>query len=113
MTALPNILLSYGTEMTQEYRRKRIQMGDSYSVRARDGVNAEPQQWRLTWENVTHAQAEQLRLFFKALGGVDIVDWKPFNQDATLKWTATGFQSAPSTFGKSTCSVTLTQEFDL
>jgi phage-related protein len=113
MAELPLIELSYGIEMAQDYRRKRIQMGDGYSVRARDGLNSSPQQWRLTWDNVRNAQAEILRTFFEGLGGVDIIEWTPFNQAVQLKWTATGFTSQPTTFMRSTCSVTLTQEFDL
>lgn len=113
MVALPNILLGYGTQMTQDYRRKRIQMGDGYSVRARDGLNSTPQQWQFTWDNIPKEDAEDLRVFFEELGGVDLIEWTPLDQDTELKWTATGFQMQPSSFGKRTCSVTLTQEFDL
>jgi phage-related protein len=113
MVALPAIELGYGTQMSQDYRRKRIQMGDGYSVRAKDGLNNAPQQWSFTWDNIPNVQAEQLRVFFEELAGVDIIEWTPFNQQQELKWTATNFQSQPTTFMKSTCSVTLTQEFDL
>lgn len=113
MLAIPLIELSYGTNMTQEYRRKRIQFGDAYSQRARDGLNSTPQQWSLNWDNIRNPQAEILRTFFEGLAGVDLVEWRPLNQPLSLKWTATGFQSQPTTFGRSTCSVTLTQEFDL
>jgi phage-related protein len=113
MAALPAIELGYGTQMSQDYRRKRIQMGDGYSVRSRDGLNAAPQQWSFTWDNIPKVQAEELRVFFEELGGVDIIEWTPLDQDTELKFTATNFQSQPTTFGKRTCSVTLTQEFDL
>ncbi len=111
LPALP--LLSYGTDMTQEYRRKRLTMGDGYSVRALDGLNAKVQRWKLTWNDVANADAEMLRLFFEDLAGVGLVRWTPFNQPSQLLWTAEGFNSAPSSFGKSTCTVNLTQEFDL
>lgn len=113
MVAIPLIELSYGTQLTQDYRRKRISFGDGYTQRARDGLNSTPQQWSLTWDNIRNAQAELLRVFFQDLAGVDVIEWTPLNQPAELKWTATGFQSQPSSFGRSTCSVTLTQEFDL
>ncbi len=113
MVALPNIDQSYGTQMDQDYRRKRIQMGDGYSVRARDGINAEPQQWQVVWDNVSKEDAEDLRVFFEDLGGVDLIEWTPHGQLVELKWSATAFRSGPSTWGKATCSVTLTQEFDL
>lgn len=113
MVALPNIELGYGTQMSQDFRRKRIQMGDGYSVRARDGLNAAPQVWSFTWDNIRNADAEALRVFFEQLGGVDLIEWMPHNQDTVLKFTATGFQSQPTSFMRSTCSITLTQEFDL
>ncbi len=113
MPRLPQIRLSYGTELTQEYRRKKISMGDGYSVRAQDGLNAAPQRWKLIWENIPNADAEMLRQFFKELGGVDLIRWQPIDQPEALLWTAGGFSSQPSTFGKRNCSVTLEQEFDL
>ncbi len=114
MPRLPQLpLLSYGTEMTQEYRRKRMQMGDGYSVRARDGLNSKPQMWKLVWQDVYNEDAEMLREFFADLGGVDLLRWQPFNQPKSLIWSTAGFVSTPSSFGKSNCSVSLTQEFDL
>lgn len=113
MAALPAIDLGYGTQMGQDYRRKRITFGDGYTQRSRDGLNSAPQQWKFTWDNIPNADAETLRQFFEGLGGVDLVEWTPLGQGTELKWTATGFESQPSSFGKSTCSVTLTQEFDL
>jgi phage-related protein len=113
MVALPAIEPSYGTQMAQDYRRKRIQMGDGYSVRARDGINSAAQQWTLTWQQIRNTDVETLRLFFEGLGGVDLIEWKPYNQLATLKWTASNFQMQPTGYNHSTCSITLTQEFDL
>jgi phage-related protein len=113
MVALPDIELGYGTQMAQDFRRKRISFGDGYSQRARDGLNNAPQVWTFTYDNIPDQQAEQLRLFFEALGGVDVIEWKPLGQATVLKWTATNFQSQPSSWRKKTCSVTLTQEFDL
>lgn len=113
MVALPSIDKSYGTQMQQSYRRKRIELGDGYSVRALEGLNAKPQVWKIIYDNVTKEEAEELRVFFETLGGVDLIEWQPYNQPDELKWTATDFQSQPSTWQKLSCSVVLTQEFDL
>lgn len=112
MVALPNIELSYGTDMSMDVRVKRVDFGDGYSQRSLDGLNAVRQQWRLVWERIPDAQAEELRLFFKSLGA-GVVDWTPFNQPLPLKWSASGFTSKPVAYIISTASVTLTQEFDL
>lgn len=113
MVALPSIEKSYGTQMQQSYRRKRIQLGDGYSVRAVDGINSTPQAWKIMYDNVSKEEGEELRLFFEALKGVDIIEWQPYGQPDVLKWTADGFTSQPSTFQKVNCTITLTQEFDL
>ena len=113
MTALPDIDLSYGTDMSSSYRVKRVDFGDCYSQRARDGFNTIRQQWRLVWERIPDAQAEQLRQFFNDLAGVGVIEWTPYNQPDELKWTAADFTSKPVGALISTVSVTLTQEFDL
>ena len=112
MTALPYTDLSYGTDMNMDVRVKRVDFGDGYSQRHLDGLNPVVQKWRLIWERIPDAQAEELRLFFKNLGA-GIVDWQPYNQPAVLKWSASDFSSKPVAAMISTVSVTLTQEFDL
>lgn len=114
MVALPaNIEPSYGTDMSEEYRVRKVELGDGYSQRSADGLNTARQQWRLVWERLPDADAETLRQFFRNLRGIDIIDWTPYNQATQLKFTANGFSSKPVGYLKSTCSVTLTQEFDL
>lgn len=113
MTALPNIELSYGTDMTTSYRVKRVDFGDGYAQRARDGLNTVRQRWKLVWERVSNTEAETLRNFFNGLAGVGIIEWTPYNQSTELKWTASDLSSKPVGPTTTTISVTLTQEFDL
>lgn len=113
MVAIPYLDLSYGTDMTQKPRVRRVNFGDSYSQREKDGLNAQPQQWKLIWKNIADTDAEALRQFFEARGGVEIIDWTPFGQATALKWTNGDFKSKPTGHSISTCTVTLTQEFDL
>lgn len=113
MAALPAIELGYGTQLSQDFRRKRISFGDGYSQRSRNGINSAPQVWSFTYDNIPEEQAEELRVFFEDLGGVDVIEWQPLGQSNVLKWTATNFQSQPTSWRKRTCSITLTQEFDL
>lgn len=107
--------LSYGSDMTEAYAVRRVQFGDGYAQRAKAGLNNVRQQWRLMWTGLPDADAETLRLFFRQLAGVGLVDWAPYNQpqNQPLKWTATGWSAKPSGFKVQDCSITLTQEFDL
>lgn len=99
--------------MSASYRVRRVDFGDGYGQRSKDGLNTVRQQWRLVWERIPDAQAEQLRLFFADLGGVGVIEWTPYNQPDELKWTGTDFSSKPVGTLISTVSVTLMQEFDL
>lgn len=113
MTALPDIDLSYGTDMTTSYRVRRVDFGNGYAQRSTDGLNTVRQQWRLTWERIPDAQAEELRLFFEGLAGVSLIEWTPYNQPNELNWTGSDFTSKPVGALISTVNVKLTQEFDL
>lgn len=99
--------------MSTSYRVKRVDFGDGYAQRAKDGLNTVRQQWRLVWERIPDTLAEELRVFFNTRAGVEAIEWTPFNQLTELKWTAAGFTSKPVGANISTVSVTLTQEFDL
>lgn len=105
--------LSYGTDMSQQYAVRRVDFGDGYSQRAKKGINNAPQQWRMVWNGISDTDAETLRAFFQGLGGVDIIDWQPYNQPTALKWTANEWSSKPAGFQTHDCAITLTQEFDL
>lgn len=113
MVALPDIELSYGTDMTEGYRVKRVSFGDGYSQRVSDGLNSKVQQWRLSYNGISNAEAETLRNFFRGLGGTGLIEWTPFNQSVELKWTANNFSCRPSSATTSDVTVTLQQEFDL
>lgn len=112
MVAIPFLDMSYGTDMQQDYRNRRVDFEEGYSQRAKK-LNGTPQKWRLVWNNIDDATAETLRQFFAGLQGVDIVDWTPYNQTTALKWTADGWQSKPSGYLRQSASITLTQEYDL
>lgn len=105
--------LSYGSDMSQDYRVRRVDFGDGYSQRSKRGINNAPQQWRLIWNGISDTDAEMLRVFFAGLGGVGVIEWEPYNQATELKWTANGWAAAFAGFETQDCSITLTQEFDL
>lgn len=110
---LPDIDPSYGTDLTQKPERKRLRYGDGYSQRKTDGINSNPQEWNVVWDNIPEADGETLRAFFEDQGGVEIVLWTPFGQAEELKFSNDDFRLRPSGYGIVTCSVRLEQEFDL
>lgn len=114
MAALPDIELSYGTDLTVEMAVYRMKYGDGNTQRAAAGVNSVLQKWRLVWEDVSEAEAEELREYFAGLKGVDTFEWTPFGQDTELKFiTVSPFQSTPTKTNLRRCSIDAEQVFDL
>lgn len=114
MVALPtDPVPSYGTDMSEEPRIRKVQYGDGYSQRSNDGLNAVRQRWTVVWAGIKRTEAETLRLFFKGEKGTGIITWTPFDQSEELKFTAGAFRSTPASANTTDCSVILTQEFDL
>ena len=73
--------LSFGTDMTEDYRVGRVDFGDNLSQRWSPGLNPVRQQWRLVWTGISDDDAEVLRLFFRGLKGVGLVEWAPYAQE--------------------------------
>lgn len=104
--------LSFGTDMSQSYRSRRVDFDEGYSQRAKR-KNGTPQQWRLVWDHIRDHTAESLRQFFEELQATDLIEWRPYAQPETLLWTADRWTARPSGFLVQDCSIVLTQEFDL
>lgn len=109
---IPYLDLSYGTDMSQDYRNRRVDFDEGYSQRAKR-MNGARQQWRLVWDKIRDDTAEELRLFFEAAQGTELIEWLPYNQPTLLYWTADRWSQRPSGFLVNDCSIVLTQEFDL
>ncbi len=79
-------LLSYGIDQTEEADVEEINYGDNYSARVSRGVNPIRQTWNLIWNDITTAQKEALRTFFRGLKGQDYFTWTPTGQVTNLKF---------------------------
>lgn len=112
MTTLPAIDLSFGTDMTPRYNRKRKQLGDNYSLRQKNGVNNVRQEWRLMWENISEADMTTLRDFFNERGGVTAFEWTPYGQATELKWISGEPNCRPSKGLLWNVTVDIEQVFD-
>ena len=109
---IPYLDLSYGTDMSQDYRSRRVDFGEGYSQRVKS-MNGTPQKWRLVWDKIRDDTAETLRVFFEGAAAADLIQWQPYNQPTLLYWTADSWSQRPSGFLVNDCSIVLTQEFDL
>jgi len=113
MATLPDIPLSYSTSLTDQVKVRRVDYGDGYSQRSTSNINSVREQWRLVWDGINTADMNTLRDFFRGLRGVDVLEWVPFGETESLKFTAGDFSVTPVGYDAYNCNVAITQEFDL
>lgn len=114
MTTLPAIDLSYGTDLTYAYKRKRKNLGENYALRQVDGpvALAVKQRWQLVWENISKANKDTLVDFFNARYGVTLFEWTPYDQVTELKFVSEEPRARPSKGPLWTVTVNIEQVFD-
>lgn len=105
--------LSYGIDLDDTYRVKEVALGDGFSQRSADGINHIRQRWRLVWDQVSDADAELVRQFFRDLGGTTNFTWQPPDQLSTLKFISQGAVKKRFTgYDNNNVSVEVKQVFD-
>lgn len=68
---------SYSTELTKTPRILKAQFGDGYAQRSADGINNNPEKWKLVFENASLATIAAIKAFIDARNGVEQFDWTP------------------------------------
>ena len=56
---------------------RNVQFGDGYSQRLRYGLNTDPKRWRLTFQNRSNTERDNILTFLEARGGAESFDWTP------------------------------------
>ena len=114
MTAtFPAIAPSLGATKKQEPTVKRVQFGDGYEHVLRWGLNQNPAEWSLTFDNITEAEAGSIQTFLdsRASDGAAFY-WSPPDSTSTFKWRCDGWSKRISFNGFHTVSATFRQVFD-
>ena len=113
MANLPDIPMSYGVTLTEEYKVKTIEYDDNYSSRTGQGLNAVRQNWKWIWNSITETQAEELRSFFAARKGVESIQWTPHGQTTQRSFiTSSSFSMSFKKFNSFDCSISVKEVFD-
>jgi phage-related protein len=66
-----------------EPRVNKVQFGDGYSARSKDGINADQQRVTMKWEHLTQTEFSAIWDFFVARGGSESFTY-------TLPWLGAG-----------------------
>lgn len=113
MATLPDIPMSYGISLTENYKVKTIDYGDNYSTRTAESLNAVRQKWKWQWKSLRQEDAETLRDFFAARKGIESIQWTPPTETQARSYVADGgFRMNFSKFNSFDCSISVMEVFD-
>lgn len=111
MVALPDKFqtsLSYGSSEEDEFRVDRKQLGDGYSLRVINGINPIVETLKLNWNNLTTADATELRDFWRDRKGVEAVELTPPDSDTEISVISISkFTKRYVAYNQRSCSITV------
>lgn len=115
MATLPDVEISFGSELKTGYRFNTSQFGDGYSQRSVDGINTSPRSWNVLFNAITTAEADSLQSFFDInIGGVVPFDYTDPLTGETRNYTLEGdLDRRPIGGGREDVRAVFKESFDL
>jgi len=113
MATFPAITASYGAQKSSKPKMRMTQFGDGYEQRTRFGLNQNPKEWSLTWQNITEANADTIEAFLdaRAADGASF-DWTPPDSATSYKWVCQQWDKTIPYTGRATITATFRQVFE-
>ena len=112
MATFPSVEASYGASKAHKPKVTTVQFGDGYSQRLRVGINQDPQEWRLSWNNILESDSDTIEDFLIARAGSEYFDWSPPDTATSYKWICQSWNKTISYSGRATINATFTQVFE-
>ena len=113
MATFPAITASYGAQKSSKPVVRTTQFGDGYEQRTTFGLNQNPKEWSLTWQNITEANADTIEAFLdaRAADGASF-DWTPPDTATSYKWVCQQWDKTIPYIGRATITATFRQVFE-
>ena len=113
MATFPAITASYGAQKSSKPKMRMTQFGDGYEQRTTFGLNQNPKEWNLTWQNITEANADTIETFLdaRAADGASF-DWTPPDSATSYKWVCQQWDKTIPYTGRATITATFRQVFE-
>jgi len=113
MATFPAITASYGAQKSSKPKMRMTQFGDGYEQRTTFGLNQNPKEWSLTWQNITEANADTIEAFLdaRAADGASF-DWTPPDTATSYKWVCQQWDKTIPYTGRATITATFRQVFE-
>ena len=113
MATFPSITPSYGANQRSTPETRVSSMGDGYEIRVNVGLNQNPKQWALRWQNISEADADTISDFLdnRASDGASF-DWTPPDTTTSYKWVCASWIKSIPYLNRATISATFRQVFE-
>ena len=113
MATFPAITASYGAQKSSKPKMRMTQFGDGYEQRTTFGLNQNPKEWSLTWQNITETNADTIEAFLdaRAADGASF-DWTPPDTATSYKWVCQQWDKTIPYTGRATITATFRQVFE-
>ena len=105
-------LPSYGAAASNEPRIKTAKFGDGYEQRSADGLNANPENWTLSFTNRDVAEIDAIDAFLDARGAVEYFLWTPPRQSTAKKFICKKWERQIIVGVTDSLTATFTQVYD-
>ena len=113
MATFPDISPDFGAAKQSQPKVRSVQFGDGYVQRLTFGLNQDPKQWSLTWENLSDTDTSTIETFLEARGGSESFSWSPPDDSSTYKWICPSWSKTITTAGLNSVQATFQEVFDL
>ena len=113
MATFPAITASYGAQKNSRPKMRMTQFGDGYEQRTTFGLNQNPKEWSLTWQNITETNADTIEAFLdaRAADGASF-DWTPPDTATSYKWVCQQWDKTIPYTGRATITAIFRQVFE-
>ena len=113
MATFPSITPAYGASQQNSPKTRVSQMGDGYELRVVVGLNQNPKEWRLRWQNIKETDADTISTFLdnRASDGASF-DWTPPDTTTSYKCVCDSWTKSIPYLITATISATFRQVFE-
>ena len=113
MATFPNITPRYGAQKNSSPKLRTVVFGDGYENRFTFGLNQNPKQWSLSWDNITEANADTIETFLdaRAADGASF-DWTGPGEPSAYKFVCAEWNKTIPYTGRANIQATFRQVFE-
>ena len=113
MATFPSIQPDYNAQKNSAPKLRVVQFGDGYEQRLNYGLNQNPKEWTLTFQNISETDSDTIETFLDARAddGASF-DWQPPGSSTSYKWVCPSWTKTIPYANLATINATFRQVFE-